>query len=438
MKKILLLLFILTIPLYSLSQIHLVEGEFKYTVDNTSSKWFKFTDKKIKELYSNASLYFDGMDNCYLFKTKDRIEVNAKILDKHIRVMGMKYPLTINYKINLIFNDNSVNVSCPIIEEIYLTNSSYQKLYMERGTSSLSGVYMYKKNGDVRFDKFEKELTDYFNSVYAGLQNSLESPSDIFQETWLDRDYMLYKKSFLKTKNKCNRFSLEKSFYFSVEDAINKLSVAYEKEPNKTDFEKIKNRVFFVDTILIVKDNYLGIETRNPYFVLKDTLSNEILFYKYPVLEDDFPFLCYNFKTEYQKNDLLHKIEKEVDDFDNKTRYYSELNQNAVIQKVIDGSNYAYYLRLKTIGSTLNVDGAGVWVMFDDGTKWHRPDKIKVDAKEGDGWFYTCFVKLTDEDLLLFSSKKIKKYRLYIYDEDMDISFSNRFKLYVEIMKDMN
>jgi hypothetical protein len=112
-------------------------------------------------------------------------------------------------------------------------------------------------------------------------------------------------------------------------------------------------------------------------------------------------------------------ITKKVDDLDDKITYRSPILNDVSITKVIKNGTSSYYLSLRTEGSTLNYDGKGVIVLFQDGTKWSKPtEKIDVKSVEGSGWGYRSFITLTQEDLLLFSSKVIKKFRLYIYDNE--------------------
>ena len=127
---------------------------------------------------------------------------------------------------------------------------------------------------------------------------------------------------------------------------------------------------------------------------------------------------------EYSKKELktinkgMSQIEKEYDEFDEKTSWQSPILKNVVFYKTKykDGS-IARYLRVMASGSTLNVGEKGLTVIFEDGTRFERPDaKVDADPGYGSGWSYRIFERVSDEDLNLFATKKIKAYKLYIYE----------------------
>lgn len=49
-----------------------------------------------------------------------------------------------------------------------------------------------------------------------------------------------------------------------------------------------------------------------------------------------------------------------------------------------------------------------------------------------DQYEYTAFVPVTAADLLALSTKRIKKYRLYIFDEDVSASEADKFSLFTK------
>ena len=72
---------------------------------------------------------------------------------------------------------------------------------------------------------------------------------------------------------------------------------------------------------------------------------------------------------------------------------------------------------MRTGGLTLNIGEKGFTIIFEDGTRFERPN-ADVDTKAGSAarWDYRVFERISDEDLNLFASKKIKAYKLYIYE----------------------
>ncbi|HZG00272.1 MAG TPA: hypothetical protein VEY71_04680 [Chitinophagales bacterium] len=134
------------------------------------------------------------------------------------------------------------------------------------------------------------------------------------------------------------------------------------------------------------------------------------------------------------------KLSRELDDFTGEVRintpfFGSELKMYpAVMSKTISKGVTSYALRLETHGSTVVVDGAGVVVLFEDGTKWSKPTKIDVDA-DSQGFSYSAYISLTQNDLAMFAGKKIKKFRLYIFDEVPSETFAAEFCEFVKCIK---
>ena len=76
------------------------------------------------------------------------------------------------------------------------------------------------------------------------------------------------------------------------------------------------------------------------------------------------------------------------------------------------------YLSLTTYGSTLNVAEKGLILLFQDGSRIEKPD-AEIDTKNDTGspyWKYTAFVRITDEELEMFATKKVDAFKLYIYE----------------------
>lgn len=207
--------------------------------------------------------------------------------------------------------------------------------------------------------------------------------------------------------------------------------------------DSLKNRVFFIENIVdktgqewndSSKEDYFA----KPLFVLKDTASGQKIYYKYDKdFELSFPFNTS--KINYPANYFCSKLEKEKDEFTNKVKISSPIISGGkispmTIYKHISNGKSVYYLSLRTIGKTVNINKSGVIVLFQDGTKWTRASQIDVEA-ESNGFEYSAFISLTPTDLLTFSTKKIKKFRLYIYDEEVNSSAAERFKLFTECIK---
>lgn len=138
-------------------------------------------------------------------------------------------------------------------------------------------------------------------------------------------------------------------------------------------------------------------------------------------------------------NDLCAEIEKKKDDFTDELRFNSPImnglhTSRMTIFKYVAEDKATYYLSLRTVGSTVSVNKTGVIVLFEDGTKWMKDSEIDVKAGS-DGFNYSAFITLKSADLKTFSTKKVKKFRLYIYDEDVDPVDAEKFMRYTECIR---
>ncbi len=126
---------------------------------------------------------------------------------------------------------------------------------------------------------------------------------------------------------------------------------------------------------------------------------------------------------EYSKKELkainagVEAITKSYDEFDDKTDWDSPILKNITFYKTKykDGV-IRMYIRISAQGSTLNVGEKGLTVIFEDGSRFERPDaEIKADAGSGSMWDYRAFESINEEELNLFATKKVKAYKLFIY-----------------------
>ncbi|MRM82994.1 hypothetical protein [Riemerella anatipestifer] len=113
-----------------------------------------------------------------------------------------------------------------------------------------------------------------------------------------------------------------------------------------------------------------------------------------------------------------------VDDFTGKksatTMDYE--NRFVSIQKNIYKNISTYYLYLYSSSSTFFDDLEGAYIIFTDGTKWSRPNtKIDVSTGIDYNFDYSAFVKLSAKDVSILSNKIIKKYKIGIFEEKMDL-----------------
>ena len=262
-----------------------------------------------------------------------------------------------------------------------------------------------------------------------------------FHTNFLGKDFINYKNTFFKI-NPTSDKGYSYSFYSKIGDCEKSYNenVIYpvNNEIYRTNKDSLLNKVFLVENIftkkgIVINDVNL---LEEPVFLLKELNTNNYIYYKYDVSSEYyFPFLTSEIK--YNTIALCEKIERVVDEFTNEISINSpfseaDFNSPVVLYKSIKNGKSVYYLSLDTYGSTLNVLEKGVSILFTDGTKFNKPlTSIDVDA-DGDGYKYSAFIPLTLLETKFFTTKQIKKFRLYIYDEEVSTTFSEKFKHYVK------
>lgn len=267
--------------------------------------------------------------------------------------------------------------------------------------------------------------------------------SQTFMPNFLGTDFHLYKGVLMKLGEETSS-----NFSYTFYDKIEYVQSPYDGRvifPDKkysflTIRDSLKNKVFIVENIIdksgaeFKKDNLL----EKPIFILKDTASKEKIYFLYDIkYKHNFPF-----ESSIIKNDIdpCSQIEKNIDEFTDEIKFNSPLiyrNELTPIRvyKFIKNGKTTYYLRLASQGSTVSVDGKGAIILFTDGSKMTKQVKIDVEVDEID-FEYSAFINLTLDDLRILRMKKIKKFRLYIYDRIIETSEAELFKNYVNcIMK---
>lgn len=154
-------------------------------------------------------------------------------------------------------------------------------------------------------------------------------------------------------------------------------------------------------------------------------------------------FIVVSITINAQKDSsLCHKIERNVDDMTGKITLSSP-SEEAIpplkLIKVILEKDTLYLFRLRTNGITLNTSEKGVIILFTDGTKMIKETKISVDVgDEPNTWLYKANITASSEDLKTLATKTIKKFRLFIYDKDINEKEGNNFKEYVNCILKAN
>ena len=116
------------------------------------------------------------------------------------------------------------------------------------------------------------------------------------------------------------------------------------------------------------------------------------------------------------------KINKTQNEFDKQIVFETPLLRNCSLIKVISEKNNqtAYYLSLSATGLTFNVNTKGVKIILSNGQIVSFPaEKIEVSLNDN-GYNYSCFIQLTKDKIEILKKFKIKKWQLYIYENEQD------------------
>ena len=199
--------------------------------------------------------------------------------------------------------------------------------------------------------------------------------------------------------------------------------------------DSLVNRIFLVEDIIGNDGNTFSGKGK-PIFLLRDTTTRQAIYYLYDKLyEHNFNFLSSQIKIDI--NTLCSKIENQKDDFTDNISINSPIIESReiasmILYKHIMSGKITYALSLQTSGVTVNVGQTGVIILFDDGTKMNKTTiEFDVDADEK-GYKYSAYVPLTETEVKSLTTKKIKKFRLYIYDEELNQTFAEKFTYYVK------
>lgn len=269
-----------------------------------------------------------------------------------------------------------------------------------------------------------------------------------YHSIFLGKNFIQYKGCYLKLKTITP--PLIRQFYNNLDNCQsaldNNVIYPYENQKGRTINDSLSNRIFLVEKIIDKNGNDYNQKngiSEESFFVLKDTLSKEIIYFRYNAFNENlFPFYVSN--VTFNESIYCKNIKENFDEFSKTKEFDTPMlidgRYSLVrIYKKIQNKDVTYYLSLTAYGNTPVVDGKDVDIIFTDGTKWTRKCKINVEVNEDDveynPYVYSAFIILTNNDLETFSLKKIDKYRLYIFDEDINYVDSEIYKIYFNCLK---
>lgn len=272
---------------------------------------------------------------------------------------------------------------------------------------------------------------------------------------WLGNNYLAYKGMELYIDENYS-VDLIKKFFSNSKDVYlkdNDDSVLFKKGSGFWDritssLDSLKGKTFLVSSItndVGQEINEYNYTTKNIVFHLKNLESGKFIYYKYSDESDiGFPFLIKNSKD---KDKILRaRIIRNVDDFTNEIHISSPYHLipntyfgriKITINKFINKGVPKYYLFLYSYGSQLNIGKKGAIILFNDNSKLNKPNAdIDVENdRRSEFWNYSTSILLNESELRLLSLKKIKKFRLYIHDENISDEEAEIFMRYINIIK---
>ena len=189
-------------------------------------------------------------------------------------------------------------------------------------------------------------------------------------------------------------------------------------------YKALVNKVFKV----------INIEPYNSdYKLLLENDETGTVYFKYSTrFKHSFPFEVIG-GLDYPAGFFCKDIKKTEDKFNNEVTYRSPLLEDLNFTKFVKNDNIVYYLSCNTIGSTVVVDGKGVILLLDNGEKieWSE-EKIDVKVSSGGNYVYSCFIRLSSEDIAKLQQNNISDFRLYIFDNKVENS--EKYKQYINCM----
>jgi hypothetical protein len=170
------------------------------------------------------------------------------------------------------------------------------------------------------------------------------------------------------------------------------------------------------------------------HFVL--ALKNEnlgIIYYEYDTRYKHDLEITLVSGLNYPDNYWCNKFTISKDKFEDKISYFSPQTSGVTVIKVVSKNISKYYLSIEEYGETANVDGKGLYLLFDDGSKIIRENvDIDVNVGRNGGFLYSAIIELSSDELNLLKSNKLTDNRLYIYDGKVDNESANLIQEYIK------
>lgn len=203
--------------------------------------------------------------------------------------------------------------------------------------------------------------------------------------------------------------------HFYVSDDLKKKYACCDSYNSK--YSELVGKVFKV----LATEPYKNIIGTDKYKLKIENSETGILFFDYdPRYEHSFPFEVIG-GLNLPEDFYCKKIETTTDKFDGKITSRSDYSEGISFIKINKNGISQIYMSINEIGSTLNVGKNGLILLLKNGNKIERPN-ADIDAKVnkgGNGYIYSSFIELTQEEIDLIINNPITDNRLYIYDGEI-------------------
>lgn len=132
----------------------------------------------------------------------------------------------------------------------------------------------------------------------------------------------------------------------------------------------------------------------------------------------DFPFDIIG-RIKYPEGSLCKDLEDDIDKFTSERRIITPSLNPISFSRIITEDRDDTMLYLSTQSNHLSTGGKGAVILLDDGTQFSWANaSIDVDVFKGrEGYTYTLYRRLNEEEIERLSTHAITDFRLYIYDQ---------------------
>ncbi len=273
--------------------------------------------------------------------------------------------------------------------------------------------------------------------------------STCYAQNFVGKDAFLYKNAIVKpseTSSEGLKQFMYKNFYLQFDTTSKVLTKNYigKKKTQYKPFQKGEYPSYSEYTQLVGKEfKVIAVYEEAPkyefdkgqYYVFE--LKNDVIgtvYYEYDTrFEGSFELTVVG-KLNFPEGYWCNKFTIVKDKFKDKTSYYSPEESGFTFIKIIENGITDYYVSVELGSSTLNINGVGLHLLFEDGTKISKAGDVDVKVGDSGRYIYSAFIKLVDQDLEILRAKKITDIRLHIFDEEIQEGSAIKIIEYVKCL----